>query len=868
MGQTVPTRRRFVCTEPLEMRTLMSTVPNDPDYNIDQRFTNISAPLAWDITTGTRSVDAQGRYDLLARTPVIAVLDTGMDINHPDLIDNRYVSPFEIEGDGIDNDANGFIDDVYGWDFTENDNDVDDVDTHGTHVAGIIGAKGNNGVGITGVAWNTTLLPIKALGDSGSGTFGGINEGIRYATLLKRQGINIVAINASLGGTDPVYNFETATAIREAGEAGILFIAAAGNDTLDNNPSFNVPAKFALSQFNVIAVASTNAADEISDFSNFGQTSVQLAAPGSDIYSTQPGGGYQFLSGTSMAAPEVAGAIALMASANPRATAQQLKDTLLASVDVLESLDRPNDLPFLVSTSGRLNVYKAVQSILNSVVKVDAGTSGDWKGKYGSEAYDIPGDVRSSLLNDPLVTYTVTDETGNTAGIGTGNAGTKSNALESVTSTEKVGTFYEAQDLIDVRVGIPNLPHRISLYFTQFSGTKRTQMIEVFDPGTGALLAVTEVGDFAKGKYVTLDISGQVQIRVSKVKGASVVLNGLFVDPVPVGPSNFRADTTTGGDFRKEYDTDGAVIIGRTDFPTGVVGTITDATTRIVSNSTTRKGALLQEGESRKGSVGYSATETSAVIDLNFDDDTAPHQVSIYAIDFDKKKRAQRVELLNAAGNLLDQRELTNFTAGVYLTWDVVGDAKIRFTKLQGPDAVISAIFIDEVVGESGHFIGQNRTQGGFWRGVYGSDSAFIVGDRDDTFTPGQGFSLDQTGGMVRVVDSLTSTNKAAVLKYLSSTNRIAAQLETRDEMTITLELPEIGAPQRVSFYAADYEKKRRAQRIELFDDNGVLIGSTDMVAFNNGVYATFDLNGTVTAKFTNLEDNSNRAVLSAVYYD
>lgn len=857
MGHAVPaSRRRFVRVEPLEARTLMSTVPNDPEYNVDLRFTNMNASAAWDITTGTRTGDP-------TVDPVIVVLDTGVDIAHEDLAANIFTNPFEIDGDGVDNDNNGFIDDAHGWDFMENDNDVDDVQGHGSHVAGIIGAVGNNGLGITGVAWNTTLLPIKVLGDEGFGTREAIINGIRYATQLKKQGINIVAINASLSGTG-YFIFDQAyeRAVREAGDAGILLVVASGNDDDNNDSGFTFPAKFSLSEPSVITVGATGSDDNPATFTNTGTASVQVAAPGVNIQSIQSGGGYTLKSGTSMASPEVAGIIALLASANPRASMAELKKAVLESVDVLPSLDGPNSLPLLVSTGGRVNAYRALKAILNHEIKTDSSTSGNWKGNYGVEGYDIPNDATALPLG---AVYTVTG-----AEIGTAKVGTKPSALESVTSTEKVSTFYKADQLIDINLHIVDgLTHRVSLYFAQYSGASRTQLIEVFDPSTGAIISSETVSDFAKGKYVTFDITGNVNIRVSKLKGADVILSALFIDPTSVGSAGFvGTDTTTSGNWRDKYDANGAVIVGRTDFPTNeVVGTVTGATTETITSSSTKKGALVLEGEAKKGSVGYYTTDTTATIDLNFTDDASKHEVTVYAVDFDKKKRSQRIELLDASGNMLDQREISNFTTGVYLTWNVTGDVKIRFTRLQGPDAVISAIFIDEQIGNSGHFIGQDEKTGGAWKGFYGLDEQFIIGDRDDVnFFPAKEFDLPQTGGLIHVVSAATR-KKSAVTKYAHATDRIAAQLETRNQMEITLDLVDTGNPQRVSFYAVDYENKRRAQRLDIFDGDGNLISSTDMVTFTNGAYATFDLSGTVTARITNLENNANRAVLSAVFY-
>ncbi|WP_239698131.1 S8 family peptidase, partial [Microcystis aeruginosa] len=323
--------------------TPKATFPNDPSFNQLWGLHNtgqsggtpdadIDAPEAWDIQTGNPNL-------------VIGVLDTGVDYNHPDLAGNIWTNPGEIAGDGIDNDGNGYIDDIRGWDFAYNDNNPSDVQGHGTHVSGTIAGKGNNGVGVTGVAWNAKIMPLKFLDDTGSGTLSNAILAINYATA---KGVKLT--NNSWGGgpyTQALYD-----AINAAGQAGALFIAAAGNNSAnaDINPMY--PAAYNLA--NIVSVASTTRTDALSSFSNYGLTSVDLGAPGSDIYSLAPGGGYATLSGTSMASPHVTGAAALLWSQNPTWTAQQVKNTLMNTGDSIAALAGK-------TVSGkRLNVFNAL----------------------------------------------------------------------------------------------------------------------------------------------------------------------------------------------------------------------------------------------------------------------------------------------------------------------------------------------------------------------------------------------------------------------------------------------------------------------------------------------------------------------------
>ncbi|MDJ0605221.1 S8 family peptidase, partial [Microcystis sp. M53602_WE12] len=338
----------FEYIEPDYIRTVgaftpQATFPNDPSFNQLWGLHNtgqsagtpdadIDAPEAWDIQTGNPNL-------------VIGVIDTGVDYNHQDLVGNIWTNPGEIAGDGIDNDGNGYIDDIRGWDFAYNDNNPSDVYGHGTHVSGTIAGKGNNGVGVTGVAWNAKIMPLKFLNDQGSGSTSNAILAINYATA---KGVKLT--NNSWGGGG--YSQALYDAINAAGQAGALFIAAAGNDAKNTDTSPSYPASYNLA--NIISVASTTRTDALSSFSNYGLTSVDLGAPGSEIYSLAPGGGYATLSGTSMASPHVAGAAALLWSQNPTWTAQQVKNALMNTGEPIAALAGK-------TVSGkRLNVFNAL----------------------------------------------------------------------------------------------------------------------------------------------------------------------------------------------------------------------------------------------------------------------------------------------------------------------------------------------------------------------------------------------------------------------------------------------------------------------------------------------------------------------------
>ena len=310
----------------------LSRLSNDPSFSQLWGLENlggggkvadadIDAPAAWDVTTGSSSV-------------VVGIIDTGIDYNHPDLAANIWTNPGEIAGDGLDNDGNGFPDDIHGWDFFNEDSDPFDDNGHGTHVAGTIGAVGNNGLGVAGVNWNVKLMGLKFLSASGSGLTTDAIRAVNYSTMMRERGVNLVATNNSWGGGG--YDPTMENAIQAAGDQGVLFVAAAGNDGANIETGSYYPAGY--SSNNIISVAATTSSDTLASFSNYGATRVDLGAPGASIYSTLPGNTYGNFSGTSMATPHVAGVVALAAAQFSDATHLQLKQAVIDSGDSLAAL--------------------------------------------------------------------------------------------------------------------------------------------------------------------------------------------------------------------------------------------------------------------------------------------------------------------------------------------------------------------------------------------------------------------------------------------------------------------------------------------------------------------------------------------------
>jgi len=325
----------------------ISQMPNDSDFSLLWGLNNngqtggvpdadIDAPEAWGLLSSESAV-------------VVAVIDSGVDYEHQDLAEPIWNNPGEIPGNGIDDDANGYIDDVYGWNFSDNNNMPLDDHGHGTHVTGVIAATGGNGVGVIGVSKTARIMALKFLDANGSGTTADAASAIQYATDM---GAKIT--NNSWGGS--AYSQAVNDAISAANAEGILFIAAAGNEGTNNDILPFYPADYDVA--NIITVAASDHNDQLAIFSNYGPSSVDLAAPGVDIFSTTPDNTYSDMSGTSMATPHVSGVIAMLMAEFPALTHIEIKQRLLNAVDAVASVKGR------VATGGRLNAHSSMLGVV------------------------------------------------------------------------------------------------------------------------------------------------------------------------------------------------------------------------------------------------------------------------------------------------------------------------------------------------------------------------------------------------------------------------------------------------------------------------------------------------------------------------
>ena len=321
--------------------------PHDPQFEEQWALANsgqrggkegadISAMLAWATTTGSDDL-------------VVAVLDTGVDYTHEDLLANMWLRPASM--DPYQDAELGTIDDVRGFNAVDNVADPMDDNGHGTHCAGIIGAVGENDLGIAGVNWKVKIMPLKFLNAGGSGNVKDAIEAINYAIARKKAGVNVRIISASWGSTQKSRALEDI--IRKAYENDILFVAAAGNSSVNNDRQPHYPSSYNVP--NVVSVAALDRNDELASFSNYGPKSVAIGAPGVDILSTWLQNGYEEKSGTSMATPVVSGVAALIVAEHPRMSVDDLRKKLLASTDPIVALKGKT------VTGGRINAAKALE---------------------------------------------------------------------------------------------------------------------------------------------------------------------------------------------------------------------------------------------------------------------------------------------------------------------------------------------------------------------------------------------------------------------------------------------------------------------------------------------------------------------------
>ena len=507
----------------------LQATPNDPSYSQLWGLNNtgqtggtadadIDAPEAWNITHGDGSV-------------VVGVIDTGVDYTHPDLAANMWTNPGEIPGNVIDDDGNGFVDDVHGYDFVNNDGNPMDDHYHGTHVSGTIAGVGDNGAGVVGVNWNAQIMALKFLDATGYGDTANAIRAVNYATMMRSRGVNIRLTSNSWGGG--AFSHALQDAIAASGDAGMLFVAAAGNDYSNNDTTPSYPSSYPLD--NIIAVAATDANDAKASFSNYGATSVDLGAPGVGIYSTKPGNNYGSYGGTSMATPHVAGVAALAWSVQPNASWQDVRTVILEGVDPLATL-----LGKCVS-NGRLNAAGTLTLATQSKLRFNRFTVDDASGD--SSGYANPGESVGLLVR--LFNQGLVDAGNITATLSLAQADPDVTILQPTATSGQILARGQ-QDL--------GQAFRVQLS-SQISSPKEVRFNLSMQDGAGQVWA----DSFSLWVYSRCQISGSAALDGSPLGGATIQYSGTVSGSVQTDPSGNFVLTVPDGDYQLTAATEGGV---------------------------------------------------------------------------------------------------------------------------------------------------------------------------------------------------------------------------------------------------------------------------------------------------------------------
>ena len=508
----------------------LDSTPNDTRYGQQWALNNvgqsggkpdadIDAPEAWNISTGSPDT-------------VIAVIDTGVDFNHPDLAANIWTNAAEAAGTpGVDDDGNGYVDDVHGYDFVNEDGDPLDDFGHGTHVSGTIAAVGNNAVGVVGINWNAKVMGLKFLGANGSGYESDAIRALDYAVMMGAK-----ISNNSYGGDS--FNPAFLDAIEAAGASGHIFVAAAGNAANDNDSNPFYPASYDAS--NLVSVAATDRNDQLASFSNFGATTVDIAAPGVSIQSTLPNGAYGGDSGTSMASPHVAGVAALVRSRRPNWTTDQVIRVILDGADPIPAVDGK------VASGGRLNAHNALLGIFHQAPlpgtlaaydfeALGGGPSSDRWTAYGLwHVTDALGSAPGHSAQHSL--YYGKDES--TSGGGNYNTGA-GNAAGAISPTIDLTGWTTAELNFNSLLDVADPRKKYDRAFVQVlqngvSTTVASRDDGLLTTGTAFAPVVVDLTPFVGGPI-------QIRLRLLTVDGIANDSQGWFVDDFIV-----RASTTSG----------------------------------------------------------------------------------------------------------------------------------------------------------------------------------------------------------------------------------------------------------------------------------------------------------------------------------
>ncbi|MCL4179421.1 MAG: S8 family serine peptidase, partial [Verrucomicrobia bacterium] len=673
-------------------------------------------------------------------TMVVGIIDEGIQITHPDLGANIWLNPGEIPGNGIDDDGNGYIDDIHGYDFHHNDASVYDrgdadgcLDDHGTHVAGTIGAEGGNGIGVAGVNWRIQMISAKFLGPDGGTTLNAVKAVDYFTDLKQNRGIPVTAINNSWGGGG--YSQSLHDAIIRAAKAEILFVAASGNGdafnraiNIDLSPSYpacystamGTSSESAASYDAVISVTAIGSSGTMPTFANYGATTVDLGAPGVGVNSTVPENSYAAYSGTSMATPHVTGAVALYASTHQDDSAAQIKAAILGSTIPTSSLAGKS------VTGGRLDLSTVITPPSIPLPPTGlAATAGDahvslgWNVSVGAARYNVfrrvdPAEEYAELASGLTTTSYVDFGLANgmtydyvvTAENWLGESGFSAPA--SATPTAAATPPLAPSGLTAVALS----PSQIALSWSDHADNESGFLIQ-------RTLGSTAPVTISVGPKVTfwvdtgLDPGTQYGYTIAAYNSAGSAPGTLpaYAMTLPEPGAVFVSSDDHGitrGTWKGTYGSAGYHLCQLVDGKSspyvaglGANATVWGAYLHAWTDSTTDLRALQRPDPSTDRFAHCYYEFDSFYVDL-----TLPYlsRVSLYILDWDAVSPLRQQEITITDANdptlVFDTRSITaGFTQGRYLTWDLAGDLRIKITCTAGGNAVLSGIFFDPAPG-------------------------------------------------------------------------------------------------------------------------------------------------------------------------
>ena len=842
-----------------------TATPNDPYWSIGLLWglQQIKADQVWQ-TFSTGSPDA-----------IVADIDTGVDYLHEDLAPNMWRNPGEIAGNAIDDDANGYVDDVYGIDVINGDTDPMDDHGHGSHTSGTMAAAGNNSRGVAGVSWSSRILACKFLDATGSGTDAGAIECLSYVVGLKERGVNIRVTNNSWGaprGDAPVPAALQA-AFDAAGDAGILNVVAAGNDGVDIDAAPNDPAS--LTSPSIIAVAASDGGDNRAGFSNWGATSVDIAAPGVLILSTA-GGSYAFSDGTSMAAPHVAGAAVLLAAIDPSLTADNLRALLLGTVDVLPQWTSR------VSSGGRLNVFTAALASGGNIPPSVALTSPAAGSVFTSPAAitvaaaasDLDGSVAQveffangtsigvdttspysvSWANAPAGQHSLTavardDE----------NAATTSSpvaiivavasqasavffGLDTSTQGNWVGKYGDhGYNVIEDAVSYPSYALVTASGHTDHTWSSTTSDVRALQRASGG------------GRIAATWYGQTFSIDVHLIDGVAhnLALYGLDWDRIERSQRiDVRdADTSALLDSRTISSFGGGHYLVWT-----VTGRVRIEITRLSGANAVVSGLFFGPVTNHPPSVSLSSPAENTTF-------TAPATMTLAASATDADGTITQVEFFASGTSLgVDTTSpygltRTDLPAGVYTLTAVATDDDGDTATSSPVSVVVAAPTPPTAV-----FLGVDASTRGNWIGTYGGDGYNVIADAVSYPAYAQITSSGTTQHMWAA-----STSNVRALQSASGVGRLAAAWYGQS-FSISVNLLD-GGPHDLALYFLDWDNASRSQRVDVRNaDTSALLDSRTVSGFSGGQFLVWSLTGNVRIDITLLAGPN--AVVSGLLLD